>query len=282
MHASRRIGRFEVIAIVDADMPDEPVADAFPGLRADDLEAAKAEFPGVYTDDGRWRLRVRAWVIRHETGALLLDTGLGGSASPARAWTTETGALREELETLGIVTADIDTVAITHVHDDHIGGCVDDSGTPICPNARYVIQRADVEWLRAHARDGEYGASAWRPIGAIEDQGALDAVDGEHALARGLTLRHAPGHTPGHQVLIVADGDDRMLLSGDAWNHPLQIAQPDGASGSDDEPVAAAASRRALLADLRDHPGTVVAPTHFAEAFGEVRAHADTWTWSAL
>jgi glyoxylase-like metal-dependent hydrolase (beta-lactamase superfamily II) len=282
MNETRRVGRFEVTAILDADMPDEPIADAFPGLAPDDLDAARASFPGVYTGDGRWRLRVRAWLVRADGGATLFDTGIGGPNAPAQAWTTEIGSLRRQLATLGVAPEDVDTVAISHVHDDHIGGSVAEDGALIGPNARYLVQRADVEWQRAHATDDDYAARTWQPIGAIEDAGALDVVEGEHIVSAGLTLRHAPGHTPGHQVLIIEDAGDRMLISADAWNHPLQIAKPDGASGSDDDPATAAASRRTLLADLEAHARTVLAPTHFAEAFGEVVRAGDSWRWSAL
>ncbi len=65
-HDTRQVGRFAVTAIVDADMPDEPIAVAFPGIPPDELIAARASFPGVYTNDDRWRLRIRTWLIRHD------------------------------------------------------------------------------------------------------------------------------------------------------------------------------------------------------------------------
>src|SRR6185436_8278251 len=107
---SRRVGRFEITAIVDADMPDEPIEDAFPSIPAAELRAAKASFPGLYTDDDRWRLRVRAWVVRHDGGLLLLDTGIGDAASPPQEWASQTGALTDELEQLDIAVDDIATV----------------------------------------------------------------------------------------------------------------------------------------------------------------------------
>ncbi len=85
-HDTRQVGRFAVTAIVDADMPDEPIAVAFPGIPPDELIAARASFPGVYTNDDRWRLRIRTWLIRHDERCLLLDTGIGGATSPTQAW----------------------------------------------------------------------------------------------------------------------------------------------------------------------------------------------------
>lgn len=278
-HETRRIGRFEITAIVDADMPDVAMTEAFPDIPARELEAAKVAFPDVSTDDDRWRLRVRAWVVRHPGGSLLLDTGLGGPTSPTQSWAQQPGALRSELDGLGIGLSDIDTVAISHVHDDHIGGLLADDGSPLCPNARYVIQRADVEWQRAAAADDDEAAAVWGLLAALEKAGLIDAIDGDHRVGDGADLRHLPGHTPGHQVLLLADGDERMVLSADTWNHPLQLANPDWPSGPDDDHAAAAASRRSLLADLDAHPSTLVAPTHFAESFGEVRPTADAWSW---
>jgi glyoxylase-like metal-dependent hydrolase (beta-lactamase superfamily II) len=276
MHETRRIGRFEVTAILDADIPDEPITDAFPGLPEEALHAARERFPDLYLDDWRWRLRIRAWLIRGDDAPLLVDTGLGGPRSPAQEWTSTTGVLSETLHELGTARDDIGRVVITHAHEDHIGGALDDAGAPMCPNARYVIQRADVAWQRTI----EGGTRA--VLVALQDAGVLEEIDGEHTLGPGLTLRHAPGHTPGHQVLIAEDGAERAMLSGDAWNHPLQIPMPDGFSGSDEDPAAAADTRRTLLADLDAHPATVVAPTHLVEAFGEVRRDGDAWSWSAL
>ena len=265
--------------MTDADFPNAAITDAFPGIPAEELRSAKAEFPGITTDDDRWRLRVRAWLVRHSDGCLLFDTGIGGATSPTQSWAPQMGALPSVLRELGVELPEIDTVAISHVHDDHIGGVLADDGAPLCPNARYVVQRADLEWQRRSAADDEEEAAVWDLLAAIEAAGAMDAIEGDRQLAPGLELRHLPGHTPGHQVLLVADAGQRMVLSADTWNHPLQLAHPDRPSGPDNDHAGAAAARRALLADLEASPGTVVAPTHFVEPFLEVRRSADTWTW---
>jgi glyoxylase-like metal-dependent hydrolase (beta-lactamase superfamily II) len=281
-HETRRIGPFEVTAILDADMPDEPIEEAFPGIPAAALREAKASFPDLYTDDDRWRLRIRTWVVRRDGDVLLLDTGIGDAASPTQEWVSQTGALPTELEELGIAVDDIATVVISHVHDDHIGGLLTGGRDPLCPNARYLVQLADVEWQREAAASDPFAASIWRLLSTVEDAGAMDVIDGDRALSPGLSLRHLPGHTPGHQILMVEDADARMVLSADTWNHPLQLAHPDWPSGPDNDHAAAAAARRTLLADLVAHPGTVVAPTHFAESFGEVRRSGETLTWTAV
>ena len=282
IHDTHSVGRYEIVAILDADLPDEPWMDAFPDIPADVLRSAQASHPELSTADGRWRLRVRAWVVRHDGGCLLLDTGLGGVSSPSQLWASTTGDLAAALDALEIARVDIDTLVISHVHSDHVGGLLDDDGAPLCPEARHVIQGADLEWQRRSAAENDEDAAIWRLLETIEGGGLMEVVDGDHALGETLSLRHAPGHTPGHQVLVVEDAGDRIMLSADTWNYPLQLANADWPSGSDDDHALAASTRRALLADLEAHPGTVLAPTHFAESFGTVRPDGDGWTWSAV
>lgn len=50
---------------------------------------------------------------------------------------------------------------ITHVHDDHIGGTVTAQGEPAFPNARYVVNRIDLEWLEALTRKTVEDRAVW-------------------------------------------------------------------------------------------------------------------------
>src|SRR5207247_8802200 len=107
-------------------------------------------------------------------------------------------------------------------------------GGPAFPRARYVIQRADRDWERDAARAGEN--PTWTALlEPLADAGVLDVVEGDHRLTDSIELHHAPGHTPGHQVIRIASGGGRALLAADTWNHPLQLAHPEGASGSGDD-----------------------------------------------
>lgn len=278
----RHVGNTEIIAILDADFPDASMGDSFPGVTDAELASAATRYPGLTTAEGNWQLHVRAWLVRHRDGDVLLDTGIGGKSSPTQAWAPETGALRSTLEELGVASADIGTVVISHVHDDHIGGLVAEDGGPLCPNARYVVQRADVEWLQREAQADEELAPVWALFGPLHASDLVDAIEGDHRLHDGLLLRHAPGHTPGHQVMLVEEGADRMILSADTWNHPLQLTNPDRPSGPDDDHEGAAATRRALRDDVLAHPGTIVAPSHFAKAFGELTASVGDVVWVAV
>jgi glyoxylase-like metal-dependent hydrolase (beta-lactamase superfamily II) len=273
-HETVTLGEVEISALLDVDVTDEPIGDAFPFAPADELVAAKAIYPDIYGPEDVWRLRVRAWLIRHGGGVLLLDTGVGPDTSPAMAWCATPGVTREALAEVGATPDDVDTVAISHSHDDHVGGVLLPDGSPAFPRARYVIQRADRDWERDAARTGEN--PTWTALlEPLADAGVLDVVEGDHRLTGSIELHHAPGHTPGHQVIRIASGGGRALLAADTWNHPLQLAHPEWASGSDDDRAGAEATRRALLTELATDPGVLVAPTHFGESFGHIGFGAD-------
>src|SRR5207247_2804883 len=101
-HESVTVGDIEIVALLDVDVNDEPVADAFPGAPADAILAGKARYPSVYGDEDAWRLRVRVWLIRHQGGLLLLDTGVGPETSPAMDWCPEPGATLASLAEVGV------------------------------------------------------------------------------------------------------------------------------------------------------------------------------------
>ena len=94
-------------------------------------------------------------------------------------------------------------------------------------------------------------------------------------MAEGITIHHAPGHTPGHQVVRVRSQGRRAIVSADAFNHPAQFSHPDWPSGADAIHPQAALTRRALIAELLSNPGTTIAPTHFAEPFGRMKTGPD-------
>lgn len=277
--ATRTIGSIEVTAIVDSDLELDPITEAFPDLPPDALLADDDLAASVRTASGNWRLQVRAWLVRHPAALMLVDTGIGGPASPTEAWVPEPGRLIERLDELGAGRHDIATVVITHVHDDHIGGLLDKSGAPVFPNARHVLQGADLEWQRALGRANDEDRAIWELIAPLETLQMLDVIEGDHPLADGIELHHLPGHTPGHQVVRIEAGGARLTISADTWNHPLQLEHPEWPSGPDNDHAGAADARRALRRELAHHPGTVVAPTHFEEPFVTLDEGVDGPAW---
>src|SRR5207248_610662 len=100
----------------------------------------------------------------------------------------------------------IDVVILTHLHFDHAGGCtyLNESGElrPAFPLARHVVQRR--EWEDAAGRLPELrGAYFERDFLPLQDAGLIDFVDGDAQIAPGVSVRLAPGHTRGHQLVLI-------------------------------------------------------------------------------
>lgn len=282
------VGHIEVLALLDGvgDLKG-PMADSFPDVPREALESFRDRAPGVYGGAGTWRLHVRAWLVRHPGGVALVDTGLGARGAPGPEWFGAPGRLLDALRETGTPPDAIDTVVLSHVHDDHLGGTVilpdgdDAEPVPAFPRATYLLQRADREWqselARADEEDRVIDTLLLRPL---ERAGQLTLLDGDHAIADGIEAHIAPGHTPGHQIVRLRSRSARAIITADTFNHPIQIPHPDWPSGTDVIPAQAAATRRAVLAELLSHPGTTISPTHFAEAYGRVGAGTDglaTW-----
>ena len=265
------LGHVRVTALLDGRGDIGPITESFPDAPADELLAYKGRYPGVYSEDDQWHLWIRTWLIRAAGSLILVDTGIGGENAPGRAWFDAPGELVAELEAEGIRPADINLVVITHVHEDHVGGTVTSAGDPAFPAARYVVQTADLAWQRALAPVDEEARAVWDTLlQPLVNKDVIQEVEGTAELASGVQVQLLPGHTPGHQVVRVSSEGRRLVISGDAFTHPMQLSHPDWPNVSDDAPVIAATSRRKLIAELGSHPGMVLAPTHFAEPFGRM------------
>ena len=278
MLTTLRIGGIEAVSLLDGveDLDDPDILDPLHGPSDPVWEPYRRLYPAVFAADGGFRLHVRATLLRAHGHTILVDTGVGGPTSPAMSWYPGPGQLLGRLAETGTVPRDVDVVVLTHVHDDHVGGTVTADGEPAFPNARYVVNRIELDWLEELAQKFDEDRAIWdRLLAPLRSVGVLQAIDGAHEITRGIRTRPFPGHTPGHQVVDVGDGGASLLLSGDAINHPAQLLEPELAGGPDDDPETASTMRRRLIAELVDSD-QVLAPAHFAEPFGRLVSDGPT------
>ncbi|MFF4775297.1 MBL fold metallo-hydrolase [Microtetraspora fusca] len=237
-HETKIVSGVEVVPLCDAVGPmgshiRKPLPEMFPG--------------GVFEEGEEWILHFHCYLLRAAGRTVLVDTGIGGTGSPAAGWAPVPGRLPEELSAVGVAPEDVDLVVLTHLHSDHASGCVGGDG-PAFPNARYAVQRADLDWVRGPMLD--------QVVAPLRD--SLQILDGTTQLLPGITAVHTPGHTPGHQTVEVGD----LALSGDVVLHPVQLRDPAITYVYDEDPELAARSRTALLERV-----AVLATGHFPEPF---------------
>lgn len=233
--------RVDVVLDALAEHPRQ-LPDAFPGQPRDGWKAVVREHPDTEWPSGHWRLPVYCWLIRTPAETLLIDAGVGPRGSVAAGWLSMEGALPRRLEGVGATLADIDTVVLTHTHQDHVGWVSDPStATPLLGAARFVVTRAELDF----ARESGWSAAVAQALDPVIDRGLLETVM-PGPIAAGVELVDLPGHTPGHAGVRVVGADLTLLITADAFNHPIQVAEPDIPSGADADRTTAAATRRRL------------------------------------
>lgn len=266
MPLTRTAGPLEVIALEDGHGPHfRPRRDVFPDASDEQWAQAEALDPGSVNANGEWLLHFRCFAVRLPDGTILLvDAGIGPVDSLAASWAPVPGELPAELAAAGIDPADVATVVLTHLHTDHIGWAVAGAaGTPYFGNAAYLLQRAE---LAAISRLDP--ALQERLIDPLQTAGQLRVVDGECQVGAGVRAVATPGHTPGHQSVLVESDEYTVLITGDLLVHAIQLIEPGLAYAFETDPRIAHESRLAMMRDLARRPGASLATAHLGEPFG--------------
>jgi N-acyl homoserine lactone hydrolase len=162
------------------------------------------------------------WLIKHGSDWLLWDTGVPeATLNDPRGWSTLPSlivyhldkSLVEQLAEIGLKPGDIGRVALSHTHGDHIGN------VGLFPDSTIVMQRAEYTWIHspdgANANVNQLMALARTLLGRPKNLQLLDG-DSDVFGDGSVTLIATPGHTPGHQSLLLHLGNSGfILLSGD-------------------------------------------------------------------
>src|SRR5207253_5200599 len=151
------------------------------------------------------------YLIRHAKGLLLLDTGVPdavastpdgiavahGSITYKRAKT-----LAGQLTELGVKPTEVTYVAVSHTHGDHVGNIA------LFPASSVLIQGAEYDWAMGLPTKPAFAATQ-----------KIVKLNGDHDVFGdgSVKILSTPGHTPGHQSLLVQlPKTGALVLSGDA------------------------------------------------------------------
>lgn len=165
----------------------------------------------------RVRIPVYSYLIETGQGRILFDTGCSHHCrtDPASLLGEDTvpvltpklrpaDHIEEQLQAIGVPIEDIDMVVNSHLHFDHAGG------NEAFRKHHFGIQAE--EWQAAETDREAYPDPAFRPDSASR----VTTFAGDTELAPGLQLIFTPGHTPGHQSLLVELNDGPVIITSDA------------------------------------------------------------------
>jgi glyoxylase-like metal-dependent hydrolase (beta-lactamase superfamily II) len=206
-------------------------------------------------------LALRCLLIEHDSGPVLVDTGIGNKESEKfrdiygveNVGTRGPTQLEDALHAAGFAPADIRMVINTHLHFDHAGGNTyteqgherHEGHVLSFPNATYVVQRGELEFAsRTNERTGaSYLEHNFAPVARA---GRFRLVDGDTEILPGIRLVPTPGHVPYHQSVVIADGGERACFLADLVPTTAHLPLP-WIMGYDLEPLVTLESKRSLL-----------------------------------
>ncbi|MFI0240203.1 N-acyl homoserine lactonase family protein [Streptomyces sp. NPDC016845] len=154
---------------------------------------------------------VLAYLVRHEQGLILFDTGIGAADPETEAhYRPRRRALQEALAAAGAGLGDISLVVNCHLHFDHCGG------NPLLGGRPIIVQETEL----AAARRGDHTIDE-----LVDFPGAsYDVLTGEAEIRPGVWIVPTPGHTPGHQSLVLRQNDGTVVLAGQAHDFASRFA----------------------------------------------------------
>ena len=154
------------------------------------LEVKRLQLATLRGADGtRWP--VHGFVVTHPGGAVLVDTGVGGPDQMLSDWRVVNRSAADALAELDMTPGDIGLVINTHLHFDHCGQ------NAVFPHAPCYVQRAELDRAKREARE----LYDW--FGFMNAR--FELLDGDAEVLPGLSVIATPGHTVGHQCVVVAD-----------------------------------------------------------------------------
>lgn len=273
-----RVGEIDVLIFSDGVLtpPASSMAtNADPAVRAawlDDMFLSRDAFD--------WALN--EVVVRSGSQTILIDSGLGEQYPDF----PRAGQLAMRLEAAGIALEQVTDVVLTHMHFDHVGGLlVDGVKDRLRPDVRIHVAAAEVKFWASP----DFSRTAMPSVLADlarraakqflnEYHSQLRPFEEEHEIAPGVIVSRTGGHTPGHSVIRLASGGDRLMFAGDAI-FPVAFEHPEWHNGFEHDPEEAIRVRIRLLRELAA-TGSVLVATHMPfPSVGRVATAGNLFRW---
>lgn len=164
--------------------------------------------PAEETGTGRPRVEpCLGYLIEHPQATVIFDTGLGSDPEVDAHYRPRRVPLPAALNAAGVPVGDIGLAANCHLHFDHCGG------NPLLGSVPIFVQQAELDAAR-HTPD--------YTLPELLEGSRFEPVDGEVEVLPGVWLMPTPGHTAGHQSLVVRRPDGAVIVAGQSHDTATQ------------------------------------------------------------
>jgi len=272
-----QLGQFEVTALYDGAiyLNTKLLHDAKPA----DLDRLLAR---MFVGNPTMQNAVNAYLINTGQHLVLIDAGA------AKLFGPNLGHVLENMKAAGYEPAQVDTVIITHLHGDHIGGLNDQEGKPVFPQAAILVPQADHDFWLSEKKAAAAPEKARPFFKMARDAAAPYLANGQWktfaegtVLVPGVKAVKAHGHTPGHTAYAVESAGQKLLIWGDIVHaHAVQFAKPGVSIEFDIDRKQAVATRKALMKEMAASQSLVAGMPLPFPGIGHVRSEGKgSYAW---
>ena len=207
-----KLGGFEVTTILDGAVQLDGPAGTY-GVNQPEADVKKFAADHLLPEN-KIENTFTPVIINTGREVVLLDTGNGAPRRP------DAGKLAATLDIAGLKNDQIDIVAITHFHGDHIGGLME-SGIPTFPKARYVVGQAEYDfWTNKDRLSGPTEANAKLvQTNVVPLAEKMTFIKPGDDVVTGITSLDVSGHTPGMLAFNIESQGKRLVVTADTVNH---------------------------------------------------------------
>ena len=216
-----------------------------------------------------------AFLIKSGGKNILIDAGAGTLFGPVA------GNLSKALAEIGVINDDISNIIATHLHPDHIGGMISETGEQVFKNAALTLTQDEYSFWNKEENFKSNPEDQNLPLSVLAAYSEnLNLTSGNADLGLGLSAIDLPGHTAGHIGIMISSGNDQMAIVGDIIHAQyLQINNPEIGVVFDQDVDQARQSRKRILDLLASEKIMFTGGHLLSPAVGYVESNGLNYSW---